>query len=405
MSTPFDLFQSVWWRFNRYVTKDGYIRPAPNAKLEIYDPWKSYRESWVDDPDSATPFQEKRQTSPPYISLLSLLEEIDFAPSGDPTSKSAEKITDWCSEYGLLGMLSQKVLMVSMALRWMSEWWSKLGSDPFPFADGKFHPCAYQFTRVNSVKAYRGWSPTFYMDEKGELGRQEGEIVKPNTKLRSGPWRSFALVQNIFLLVDEEDGSQYTLVTGDYSEETLSETWGKFFPDVPDDEKETFFYPLPNSDEFWSIYGESIKDFITGALVLREGIDQLNPEYKPDKLYKGRSLKLNHLLSPVGIVLNRDENGSVYQQWWAPSLLSSFAAMAAQDLTQQRKVLGCDNCNKPFVTDAYQARYCSDKCRRTMQKRRYREKLKEKASHEKKETRGRITTIAKTAKDQKTRSR
>jgi hypothetical protein len=153
-------------------------------------------------------------------------------------------------------------------------------------------------------------------------------------------------------------------------------TWGKFFPDVPEKEKETYFYPIPNSDDFWSLYAESIEDFLTGALLLHDAIEET--ELEPNEEYaQTLHYNLNFLLPPVSTIIKRSEDGSLQQRWMAPSLLSCFATMAAQDLTQNRKVLACENCNKMFVTEAYQARYCSDKCRRTAQKRRYREKLKE----------------------------
>lgn len=86
---------------------------------------------------------------------------------------------------------------------------------------------------------------------------------------------------------------------------------------------------------------------------------------------------LNNLVSSSSMVLVTDREGSYRQEWRAGSLLGCFAMMALQDLTQQRKVLSCEKCNRLFVTEAYQARYCSDRCRHTAQKRRYRQKLKE----------------------------
>src|SRR5690242_15503915 len=37
------IFSDKWYRFNRYEITGGYIRPAPAAKLELYEPWKLFR--------------------------------------------------------------------------------------------------------------------------------------------------------------------------------------------------------------------------------------------------------------------------------------------------------------------------------------------------------------------------
>jgi hypothetical protein len=47
--------------------------------------------------------------------------------------------------------------------------------------------------------------------------------------------------------------------------------------------------------------------------------------------------------------------------------------MAYLDLTSGKRVLLCDEDSRPFVSGAYQARYCSDRCRNRALKRAYRE--------------------------------
>jgi hypothetical protein len=50
--------------------------------------------------------------------------------------------------------------------------------------------------------------------------------------------------------------------------------------------------------------------------------------------------------------------------------------MFAQDVTFGRATLLCPRCQSPFVSGAYQARYCSPACRQCQQKRNVREKAK-----------------------------
>jgi hypothetical protein len=59
------------------------------------------------------------------------------------------------------------------------------------------------------------------------------------------------------------------------------------------------------------------------------------------------------------------------------SLLASFADMSAEDLVYGRPTLQCTCCGTPFVSSAYQARYCSVTCRLREQKRRLRAQTKQ----------------------------
>jgi hypothetical protein len=81
---------------------------------------------------------------------------------------------------------------------------------------------------------------------------------------------------------------------------------------------------------------------------------------------------LHTLLAPVQPSLTVGSDAQYRQTWRTRSLLSSFALMALLDLTEQRRVLTCRTCGRVFVSGAYQARYCSERCRATAQKRAYR---------------------------------
>src|SRR5437868_1651070 len=104
MAEAFDPYTFLWWRFSQYELKDEYICPASDARLELYDPWQPYRDSWEYDPDSATPWKEKREQNPPYLSLIALADELKIAPGFKLDNKSAGRLLQWCSEFGLLGM-------------------------------------------------------------------------------------------------------------------------------------------------------------------------------------------------------------------------------------------------------------------------------------------------------------
>ena len=69
-------------------------------------------------------------------------------------------------------------------------------------------------------------------------------------------------------------------------------------------------------------------------------------------------------------------DGVLRQEWLSTSLLGTLAMMVLLDLTERRRILTCEKCGGVFVTKAYQARYCSDRCRFTAQKRRHRARQK-----------------------------
>ena len=56
----------------------------------------------------------------------------------------------------------------------------------------------------------------------------------------------------------------------------------------------------------------------------------------------------------------------------APSLLSSFAAMIADDLAAGRELRECKECGALLLTLAYQSKYCTATCQHTAVMRAYR---------------------------------
>ena len=171
------------------------------------------------------------------------------------------------------------------------------------------------------------------------------------------------------------------LRTGEWKTESLSQTWSRFFPHVPDEEREIYPYPLPGTAAFWSIYGEPVSDFLEAATLLLTPLQALcgkEEAVSVEELAASQQAVdwLNRLLGPVGpAAFIRD--GRLRQQWNTTSLLGAFAMMTLMDLTEQRRPRICSKCDKLFVTKAHQGTYCSITCRNTVQKRRYRQRQRE----------------------------
>jgi hypothetical protein len=86
---------------------------------------------------------------------------------------------------------------------------------------------------------------------------------------------------------------------------------------------------------------------------------------------------MNLLRRPIHAIVDRNAQGTLEQGWHTPSLLASFAEMFVQDVAFGRPTLRCQCCQLPFVSGAYQARYCSPACRQRQQKRNVREQAKQ----------------------------
>ena len=71
--------------------------------------------------------------------------------------------------------------------------------------------------------------------------------------------------------------------------------------------------------------------------------------------------------------MERDVKGALEQGWHTPSLLASFAEMFVQDVAFGLATRLCECCQLPFVSGAYQAKYCSPACRQRQQKRNVRQ--------------------------------
>jgi hypothetical protein len=164
--------------------------------------------------------------------------------------------------------------------------------------------------------------------------------------------------------------------------ESLSVTWSRFFPDVPQDQRETFSYPEPLTKEFWTQYAESLADFLSSMHALRE-LHQAIRLFQTESAVARRFVKLQAalaggpelmcegLITGVGLALQWNRSRKVHLKWVAGSLLASLTMMMLQDLTYGR-TLQCPGVGGAFASGAYQARYCSVRCRWVVQKREYR---------------------------------
>ena len=354
MADPIELSIGTWSRFDRYVVHEGMIRPAFDARSQSYDPW----------PDHEMGRSTSGAKPPPYGALLDLIPSLELKPRPGPgplltlTPESETRATEWCAAHGPLGVLLQRVQTVTLAPRW----------HPSSEADHRLVPVLQQLIRTNQgwIRTGREGKQVSYESNRG-LSAVAGDLVDPESLPTRWPDPGV-------LLQD--------LRQGDWKTEPLSQTWFRFFPDVPWEERETYNYPLPGTDAFWSIYAEPVYDFVEAATLLRAAIHGLCGEEgtiaAEDQGTRQDAIdRLNRLLGPIGPAAVLAADRHLRQQWGATSLLGAYALMALMDLTGQRPPRICGNCGKLFMTKAYQGTYCSSTCRNTAQKRRYRQRKRE----------------------------
>jgi hypothetical protein len=237
-----------------------------------------------------------------------------------------ESIVDWCQKHGPLGVLLSRWEAITLAT---------------PQAEGaQFAPTRY----------VRGFGQQLYLF--GSSGDVRGS--EPRALLHG-------------------------LNDVDLVEEALDKTWGQFFPRVEWGKRKTYPYPLPYTDEFRHLYAEPLSSFVHATQLFVGAVEHVaSAQAGHVSLASEQALEtINLLRRPISAVVERNAKGALVQGWQTPSLLASFAEMFVQDVAFGRAARLCECCQLPFVSVAYQARYCSPACRQRQQKRNVREQAKQ----------------------------
>jgi hypothetical protein len=321
-SAPIISHGSEWWRFDRYEIKDGCIQPAPGAKMCRYNPGDGFTTN------------RANHVQPAYQSLLQLVRRIKFHPGPRRfpqcvTEDSQAEILDWCTQHGLLGVL-------------LSHWEA--------------------ITLAPQRSESDTWIQHRYLRAQGQTVEDiisSGDVSERPPSVLIRDLRNFQLV-----------------------EETPHHTWARFFPSVELEKRNTYAYPLPYTDEFCHLYAEPLFFFCTAARSLAGAITHLASPSSPgehhDLLAQKQAADLiNFLRRSLSPVVDVNSEGVFQQHWEAPSLLASFADMAVQDVALDQATLVCEACGLPFVSGAYQAKYCSVRCRHRKQKSNLRQQMRQ----------------------------
>lgn len=326
----------TWVRFDSYVVDNGVVRPAKGARSERYDPWDEYPAST----EGAVPAPHKRLGT-----ALSALRWRNDA-RGDPVldEPSEQRLLAWCARYGLLGVLLEDLERVEFPAKWEK--------DRSPAARREL---------LATVRTYR---------HDGDAWRESITQRPPSVRRKADRAirRESGRPVPAHLLLD-----QWSLPGVHLHNAVTGEVW---MAPVDDRQLRPFFragHTLadtviePASPGFWEVYGEPIHDFVRRADAIQIALEALRV---------GDPSPLNRLASHNrhAIVM---ENGQPTPRWTSRSLIGAMVAMAMQDVIGGGHVLVCAGCRAVFVSRAYQARYCSQRCRNRTTQRSFRERAKQ----------------------------
>ena len=363
-----------WWRFTDYEIKDGYIRPADGAQVEEYDPWAGHISA-----------RSGSRMEPPYQQLLELVDRTTTTRGVTLNRVARDAILDWSRRFGLLGLVPHQVAMVVTAPRLVpdsaieelvsapgspvvdvKELKVSLGPDDYP--DSTEADDLHQFSAASSIYVRDGdqwrsvtttWSgaPSTETDEK-----VVGQLV---------PAQSIPTGWSKAVVTDLHDGMVREL--------TLRDSIGRFFPNVPDAQKETYHYPMPLTSRFWQEYAEPVDDFVDAAVAFRDaasGITTLKNRghgvrvsAKVRDKISAALQTLQSMTAPVRPILRTSSKGEIQETWAVPSLLTSFALMLQHDAAEGYRVVTCEACGEVFTTRDSRIRHCSEQCRWRLNKR------------------------------------
>jgi hypothetical protein len=319
--------------------------------LVAYDPL----EKWSETRGSRRLRFQNEVSRTPYQSLLDLLASLRYQrpgegsqeisrfdlerdPSPPPLSADSEaRLLAWCANWGLLGVLPHFVRQATLA------------PPHEPHGNSR-----------------RDWEAHFQ--------------VQYNWTSRGWQERLFRPIQDGWIPA----GVLYE-AGGRLNYDALTGTWSTFFPDVPVEQRAVFPYPLPLTDGFWRVYSEPVSRFVSTALLLQDAIRTAGVRGKARSSTKSVPLDflsgaahISDLVAPVRLQAELKPRTGVKIGWGAPSLLSMLATMAFADLSDDQsglragRSIECAACGRTFIARAYQARYCSERCRWRQQQRNYR---------------------------------
>ena len=305
--------------------RDGYVRPVPGADLMRIE--------------LGTAFESTEER--PYERLANMMRPDGPVMGAVTTSDRDHAIAEWCRSYGLLGVLFHGLEMVFFP----------------PVAESADDLLGPLVTQTHLLRI-----------PKGTLQQVSKTTDESSPGLPPGVlWRP--------------------LGSADVHFASIEETWAQFFPGVDAD---VYGSLDPRQGRFWEVYQEPVDDFVSAAETLADALwmlGQPRPRSGISPLIDDHALAvhtLNDLADQARWMVEPTRDRKFVERWVTPTPLSALAMLALRDLVRRRALRICanDTCRNLFGSVAYQARYCSPRCRHTVNKRTVRRNRREQEKRE-----------------------
>lgn len=335
---------TYWQRHSAYTIEDHWIRPAPGAKLEDYDPW---------DADRSAAKDENR----PHRQLLRLAQQLrPYRRAAKLPLREHKLLSGWLRRNGLLGVLPHETMQYTTAAVW-HEWppqqRRKAGERPTGM-----RPVQRQVTRSST-----GWHSRF---------RERGP-ERPLVHALLGKPVPIEALEGVAYRVE---ALRLTWPKGEFVTEPLGRRFQSFFPAKGAREAQQRDYVPFVRDASWEEYGEHLGVFIDAAYNLAAPLAGLQ-DWEPDGDWRDRNAirAIDQINAAAGVVAPRGAlmgDGSKALGWTSHSLLGIYALMMLEDISGGQRVMHCPVCGGFFLSAAHQSRFCSSTCRSTHHKREWR---------------------------------
>lgn len=317
-----------YFRFNSYRMVNGCLTPAPDAVPVDENPWDRYGEN----------ARRYRRFDQPYLGALRLNAELQrlhgrvalsprrpmetgCPPVAGPQNDVETLLLDWVNSNGLLSILPARCDWIHAA-------------EPTRIVEFHRHGGLWSKRTTPATKPkpeYHWWN-----------WERETWVTHPLTKM----WEFFPLSAN----------------PREFLESAI---------------------PHPGSPEFWRSYGEPVDRFAQTISNYAAAVATMSappPASEVGQFKAAQSFRfLRGLAAPAETRFYFDEtSGQLRRAAFAPGLISSYALMYLmdRDAESQRRVHFCEVCGSAFVSNEYQARYCSTAHRNTASSNRYRARKK-----------------------------
>jgi len=336
-----------WWRpSSPLVLAQGCLRLAPNESQRPYFPWQR----------SGRPVGRARKVKTLWGEFAELVRSVqqDQISPYQPSKAGLDRILEWSSKFGLLGILPSRFHTIVL-------------------------PPTYQ------LEQSQGWP----------LIRQGTHRV-----LTAGNWitsnQQVECEHNAKFKVDAPV-LEHNLPKGIRNHGFEASAWDDFneLPYGQLSDLAVYFsqsfknsqFPKPLSDEFWASYQEPIGKWMRSAVSFKNMVSLVSQHarrrFSNEAIPVEEEAETNEAIWSLNIlgsgVSFRLEFGpsAVQTRVCAGSLLSIMSRMFIEDLEKNRLSYECLRCGALFVSKDRKARYCSVLCRNTASMGRYRAKLQD----------------------------